>query len=243
MLRHAITRKRLPKEAIEDDIKEIVDAGVEIKLNSGDKKIDQLFEEGFDAVLLAIGTTFSGPPALRFKDEDINVTPMGGIEVDTYNMSTSRNGVFVAGDAAVKGITEDFIRHTKSEDYYDDFHESLIEGMVANRGDSYRSATIAIASGKKAAEGIDQFLGGDGELAETFIPADAAQNKVIGRQKGFARLQRHASSFQRPVPQYAGMNHADDECLSEEDAVDEAKRCLKCNLRLTITPPKFWTEY
>jgi thioredoxin reductase/Fe-S-cluster-containing dehydrogenase component len=243
MLRHAISRKRLPKEAIEDDIKEIMEAGVEIKLNSGDKKIDQLFEEGFDAVLLAIGTTFSGPPALRFKDEDINVTPMGGIEVDTYNMSTSRNGVFVAGDAAVKGITEDFIRHTKSEDYYDDFHESLIEGMVANRGDSYRSATIAISSGKKAAEGIDQFLGGDGDLTETFIPADAAQNKVIGRQKGFARLPRNASSFQRPVPQYAGMNHPDDEPLCVEDAVNEAKRCLKCNLRLTITPPKFWTEY
>jgi thioredoxin reductase len=243
MLRHAISRKRLPKAAIEDDIKEIIDAGVEIKLNSGDKKIDQLFEEGFDAVLLAIGTTFSGPPALKFKDEDINVTPMGGIEVDTYNMSTSRNGVFVAGDAAVKGITEDFIRHTKSEDYYDDFHESLIEGMVANRGDSYRSATIAISSGKKAAEAIDQFLGGDGDLTEAFIPPDAAQSKVIGRQKGFSRLQRRASSFQPPVPQYAGMNHADDEPLCEEDAINEAKRCLKCNLRLTITPPKFWTEY
>jgi thioredoxin reductase/ferredoxin len=243
MLRHAISRKRLPKQAIEDDIQEIINAGVEIKLNSGDKKIDQLFEEGFDAVLLAIGTTFSGPPALKFKDEDINVTPMGGIEVDTYNMSTSRNGVFVAGDAAVKGITEDFIRHTKSEDYYDDFHESLIEGLAANRGDSYRSATIAISSGKKAAEAIDQFLGGDGDLTETFIRPDEEQSRILGRQKGFSGLQRRAASFQSPVPQYAGMNHPDDEPLSEDDAVNESKRCLKCNLRLKITPPKFWTEY
>jgi len=242
MLRHAISRKRLPKEAIEDDIKEIINAGVEIKLNSGDKKIDQLFEEGFDAVLLAVGSTFSGPPALRFRDEDINVTPMGGIEVDTYNMSTSRNGVFSCGDAALKGITEDFIRHTKSEDYYDDFHESLIEGMVANRGDSYRSATIAINSGKKAAEGIDNFLSGDGDLTEKFAPAEEDQGRVLGRQKGFSRLQRHGGAFQHPVPQYAGMNPAE-EAINGEEAMDEAKRCLKCNLRLKITPPKFWTEY
>jgi NADPH-dependent glutamate synthase beta subunit-like oxidoreductase len=242
MLRHAISRKRLPKEAIEDDIKEIINAGVEIKLNTGDKKIDQLFEDGFDAVLLAIGSTFTGPPALRFKDEDISVTPMGGIEVDTYNMSTSRNGVFVCGDAAVKGITEDFIRHTRSEDYYDDFHESLIEGMVANRGDSYRSATIAIASGKNAAIAIDQFLGGDGEIAEKFAPAEEAQSKVLGRQKGFSRLPRHGGSFQHPVPQYAGMDPAE-AAIDEEEAKDEAKRCLKCNLRLKISPPKFWTEY
>jgi len=39
------------------------------------------------------------------------------------------------------------------------------------------------------------------------------------------------------------MNHADDEPLNEADAVNEAKRCLKCNLRLKITPPKFWGEY
>ena len=243
MLRHTLSRKRLPKEALEDDIQEIINVGVELKLNSGDKKIGQLFDEGFDAVLLAVGSTFSGPVAMSLKDEDISVTPMGGIEVDTYNMSTSRNGVFVCGDAALKGITEDFIRYTGSPDYYDDFHESLIEGLAANRGDSYRSATAAIASGKKAAEGVDQYLGGDGDMTEAFLPPEEVQGRVIGRVPGFARLPRRATSFQDPVPQYAGMNHSDDEPLSEDDAVNEAKRCLKCNLRLKITPPKFWTEY
>lgn len=242
MLRHTISRKRLPKEAIEDDINEIINAGVEIKLNEGDKTVNGLFEEGFDAVLLAVGSTFSGPTALRFKDEDIDITPMGGIEVDTYNMATSREGVFACGDAALKGIAEDFISYTRSEDYYDDFHESLIEGMVYNRGDSYRSATIAINSGKLAAENIDQFLGGDGDLTEKFAPIEEEQSSILGRQKGFSRLDRRTESFQHPVPQYAGMEPAG-EGLNEEDAVEEAKRCLKCNLRLKITPPKFWTEY
>jgi len=114
--------------------------------------------------------------------------------------------------------------------------------MVANRGDSYRSATIAINSGKKAAEGIDIFLGGDGDLTEKFAPVEEEQSKVLGRQKGFARLPRHGGPFQRPVPQYAGMNPAE-EAIGEEEAKDEANRCLKCNLRLKITPPKFWTEY
>jgi len=242
MLRHTISRKRLPKDALEDDINEIINAGVEIKLNEGDKTIDQLFEEGYNAVLLAIGSTFSGPPALRFKDEGLNITPMGGIEVDTYNMATSREGVFACGDAALGGITEDFIGHTKSEDYYDDFRESLIDGMVANRGDSYRSATIAIKSGKRAAEGIDQFLDGNGDLTEKFATVEEEQSRILGRQKGFSRLERRAGDFQPPVPQYAGMDPAG-EALTEDDAVEEAKRCLKCNLRLKITPPKFWTEY
>ncbi|MBN1627319.1 MAG: (2Fe-2S)-binding protein [Deltaproteobacteria bacterium] len=242
MLRHTISRKRLPKEALEDDINEIINAGVEIRLNEGGKTIDQLFEEGYNAVLLAIGSTFSGPPALRFKDEDLNITPMGGIEVDTYNMATSREGVFACGDVAINGVTEDFIEYTKSEDYYEDFHESLIEGMVANRGDSYRSATIAIKSGKNAAEGIDQFLDGDGDLTERFASIEEEQSPILGREKGFSRLGRRADAFQRPVPQYAGMDPAGD-ALTEEEAVEEAKRCLKCNLRLKITPPKFWTEY
>ena len=63
----------------------------------------------------------------------------------------------------------------------------------------------------------------------------AVKSRII--EPSSRRIERDAVNAE------SGMNHADDEPLTDEDAVNEAKRCLKCNLRLTITPPKFWTEY
>jgi NADPH-dependent glutamate synthase beta subunit-like oxidoreductase len=242
MLRKAISRKRLPKEALEDDINEILSMGVVLKLNARDITIDKLLEDGFDTVLLAIGTTFSGPTAYWLKEEDIDLTDRGGIEVESYDMSTSREGVFAAGDAASGGISEDFIRYTRSDDYYDDFFETLTETLVSDRGDSYRSATWAIASGKKAAEYMDQYLGGDGDLKESFLPPEGERDPYLGLEKGFANLERNAAAYQARVPQYAGLNPAEPPII-EEEAVSEAKRCLKCDLRFSIKPPKFWGDY
>jgi NADPH-dependent glutamate synthase beta subunit-like oxidoreductase len=243
MLRQAISRKRLPAEALEDDIQEIANAGVTIRLNADEMRIDALFnEDKFDAVLLAIGSSFSGPPAYWLKEQGIDLTSQGNIQADSYNMSTSREGVFAAGDAARASISEDFIRFTGSDDFYGEFYEQLVDGLTANRGDSFRSATVAIASGKKAAEAMDQYLGGDGDLTESFLPPEAQQSPRIGRQEGFAELTRCAPPFQRPVPQYAALNPAEP-ALDEQEARSEAERCLKCDLRMKIKPVKFWGDY
>lgn len=60
MLRYTISRKRLPKNALEEDIDEILKAGVKIKLNSPKTEIDELFKEGFHAFFLATGSNFVG---------------------------------------------------------------------------------------------------------------------------------------------------------------------------------------
>jgi len=242
LLRKAISRKRLPKKALDDDIQEILKAGVTLKLNAGDVRISQLFNEKFDAVLLAIGSTFSGPSAYWLKDEGIDLTPQGNIQVDTYNMSASREGVFATGDAILGAISEDFIRYAMSDDNSEDLFELLVDRMVSNRGDSFRSATQAIASGKKAAEAIDQYLGGNGDLTESFLPAEEEPSHYLGRQDGFAGLRRLAEAFHTPVPQYAGLSQAEPP-LEREAATNEAKRCLRCDLRLKIKPVKFWGDY
>ena len=243
LLRYAISRKRLPKKALEEDIREIMEAGVEIKLNVKDTKLDRLLEEeGFDAVLLAIGSTFSGPATYWLREEEIELTSQGNIEVDSFDFSTSREGVFACGDAALGTISEDFIRFAKSDDYFEDFFESMTDGMVSNKGDSLRSATRAIGSGRKAAEFIDQYLDGDGDLTETFLPPDKEQGPYLGRQEGFAAMERIAPVYRKQVPQYAGLDLAEP-AINEEEAVDEAKRCLKCDLRMKIKPVKFWGDY
>ena len=243
MLRQAISRKRLPKEALEDDIHEIIQAGVNVNLNAGHVRISRLLEEDrFDAVLLAIGSTFVGPSVYWLKEEGIDLSAQGSVRVDAYNMSTSKEGVFACGDGVLDAISEDFIRNAKSDDYSEDFFELLIDRFVSNRGDSFRSATRAIASSKKAAEAVDQYLGGDGDLTESFLPPEEDQSQYLGRQEGFASLARCAPRFESPVPQYAGLSRAEPS-LDEDDATNEAKRCLRCDLRLKIKPIRFWGDY
>jgi NADPH-dependent glutamate synthase beta subunit-like oxidoreductase/ferredoxin len=241
MLRSAISRKRLPEKALDDDIKEILATGVELKLSCGPISIDGLFSEGFNAVLLATGSTFVGPSACSFKEEGIDITPRGTIQVESYNMSSSREGVFAAGDAASGGVSQDFINNERAEGSWE-FFDTMIDGFVADRGDSFRSATISIASGKKAAEAMNQYLGGDGDLTESLLPSEEPQSPYLGREEGFACRTRHAPDFKHPVPQYAALEPIE-HSLDLADATEEAKRCLRCDLRTKITLIKFWGDY
>lgn len=55
MMRVGIPEYRLPKDALDQDIKHIVELGVEIRVNTKVESLDQLFEQGFNAILIAIG--------------------------------------------------------------------------------------------------------------------------------------------------------------------------------------------
>ena len=55
MMRFGIPDYRLPKDILRAEIKEIEDIGVEIRTNTKVDSIEKLFEEGYNAVFLAIG--------------------------------------------------------------------------------------------------------------------------------------------------------------------------------------------
>ncbi len=55
MLRVGVPEYRLPAPIIEREIQDIVDLGVELKLNSPVRHIEDLFKGGFNAVLIAVG--------------------------------------------------------------------------------------------------------------------------------------------------------------------------------------------
>lgn len=78
MLRDAISKKRLPREALRRDIDDILQMGVNLQLNSGQTSVDELFADGFDAVFLAGGS----------------------IAIEPGTLATSRKGVFASGDAS-----------------------------------------------------------------------------------------------------------------------------------------------
>ncbi|MCC6201386.1 MAG: FAD-dependent oxidoreductase [Gammaproteobacteria bacterium] len=55
MLRVGVPEYRLPATVIEREIQDILDLGVELRLNTPVKQLDDLFAEGFDSVLIAVG--------------------------------------------------------------------------------------------------------------------------------------------------------------------------------------------
>ncbi len=246
MLRQAISRKRLPKKALEEDIEEILNAGVNLKLDSPQMRISELVEGEFDAVFLATGSTFVGAPALWLKEEGIELTPGGSIRVNPETLATSREGVFGGGDAVLGGISEDFI-HSTGNGNKKNFFKLLVDQLALHRGDSSHSAIRAIASGRKAAEAIDRYLGGDGGIDEVLLPPEEPKHQ-LGHEEGFADLKRLPAAYQPPTPQFAGLSRAEPP-LSQESAITEAKRCLRCDLRLLLSKPiwapkeELWIEF
>jgi formate dehydrogenase beta subunit len=143
------------------------------------------------------------------------ISPEFGVELgagnlvtaDQYTFSTSREGVFAAGDA-ITGTS---------------------------------SVIKAAASGRKAAAAIDRFLGGSG-LFDEKAAAGIDYQKCIGYEEGFAFKKRAEETL---VP---GAERLKDFCkvvrdMDEKTADAECRRCLQCDLRLKITPVKFWGSY
>ncbi len=55
MLRVGVPEYRLPAEVIEREVQDILDLGVELRLNTCVENLDEVFAEGFGAVLIAVG--------------------------------------------------------------------------------------------------------------------------------------------------------------------------------------------
>jgi heterodisulfide reductase subunit A-like polyferredoxin len=55
MLRVGVPAYRLPSEIVDREVQDIVDLGVELRLNTQVDNLDDVFDEGFSAVLIAVG--------------------------------------------------------------------------------------------------------------------------------------------------------------------------------------------
>jgi len=91
----------------------------------------------------------------------------------------------------------------------------------------------AIAAGRRAAEAMDRFLGGDGSIEETLAQRVDTQSYDGRREKGFADLERAETPVLPVADRYNGFPEVD-LCLSDDQAVYEARRCLQCDLEFRL---------
>lgn len=91
----------------------------------------------------------------------------------------------------------------------------------------------AIQAGRAAASAIDTYLGGTGDILQRFIPEEQ-ENPYLGRDEGFAYWQRmHETAM--PVEERLQNFEEVERVFDEQMALEEAKRCLRCQLRLMIS--------
>jgi len=121
-----------------------------------------------------------------------------------------------------------------------DFVQADSNQMTTNQmgifagGDAVSGATTvidAIAAGRRAAVSIDKYLGGKGEIEVTLAPAEAhpMQTELQGFPVG-----RRVEMPNLPIDERRKNFSAVELGFSEEQAVNEAKRCLRCDLPITL---------
>ncbi len=82
---------------------------------------------------------------------------------------------------------------------------------------------------------------------EVLVPVEEV-NQYLGKEEGFADRERLSAAYQSSPLQYAGLSYAEFS-LTTDDATAEAKRCLRCDLRLLFSKPilppkkKLWVEF
>lgn len=121
-------------------------------------------------------------------------------------------------------------------------HTSM-EGVFAS-GDvvtGTRSVIQAIVGGREAAEQMDIYLGGNGDISEQLVER-TTPNPCIGQVEGFADLARVNSDMISLEERCAGFTPVE-KPLTCDQAKCEAGRCLQCDLRLNISNVKLWNEY
>lgn len=117
------------------------------------------------------------------------------------------------------------------------------EGVFAAGDVIYGTKSVieAVTSGRKAAASIDKYLGGNGDISEELIERENLDGK-IGKIEGFANQNRSESEILNVKERSCGFCRVD-LGLSEEKALEEAGRCLQCDLRIKISKVKLWGDY
>ncbi|GAI89153.1 unnamed protein product, partial [marine sediment metagenome] len=102
MMRYGIPEYRLPREVLAEEIEEIRSAGVDIRTNTKVNSLDELFENGYNAIFLAIGAHQGAKLGIEGED---NPEVMEGVsflrEISMGNKVRVGNRVAVIGGGNV----------------------------------------------------------------------------------------------------------------------------------------------
>lgn len=213
MIRFGVPDRRLPKDILAKEINTIKDVGVDIKTNSKIESPTELLEQGYDAVFVAVGAYRTTIENGKVKNERIRARQAkegtGGTEQPKpiIVQTPELNLNLTATEENLIQVDADTWATSKA---------GIFAGGEATSG--LFSVIEAIATGRKAATSIDKYLDGKGEIDVALAPPEAKPMQT--------ELQGLPVGERNPAPVETGFD--------EETAIKEAKRCLRCDLPITI---------
>lgn len=137
------------------------------------------------------------------------------------------------------------VGQARSGDLSTEQHGVFLAGDIVGGSMGGGSVVHAVASGRAAAERIDRYLGGRGEvnlkLCDHTLPP-----RWIGRDEGFAPSERVNPPCAAPEERCTDFRVIEG-TYALKGATAEARRCLQCDLRLGIAqpslPPEKWVDF
>ena len=102
MLRLGVPEYRLPAEVIEREVQDVVDLGVDLRLNTQVNNLDDLFEEGFASVLIAVGAH----EGIRLPIPGANLE---GVLINTHFLRDVRLGRYSKKDEGVPELGQNVL--------------------------------------------------------------------------------------------------------------------------------------
>jgi len=167
-------------------------------------------------------------------------------ETKTTTIETDRLIVAIgqAPDVSWRTISQPEVSKSKLVDVNASKMETNIPGVFAC-GDIVNGATSiveALVSGRQAAFAIDKYLGGIGIVEDRFAEVEKPK-PWLGKMEKFA-YKKAVKMPSLPVEKRKGNFYNVELGYDEEMAQEEANRCLRCDLRLSINPapqpPEKW---
>ena len=225
--------------AHEWEIQKAIDEGITLNCSWGPKKITDMDGKVSEVELIHCDSIF---------DENNKFNPIfdekntKSIKTDMIIMAIGQipDLSLLEGENKIKISTEGLIQ-TKQETLETNIPGIFAGGeVVINPG----SVVDAIEMGRKAAISIDKYLGGNGEIEDIFTEKEVS-NPFLGRDENFfdkSRAQMPLLSLKERQSSFNEIELGFDENL----ALEEANRCLRCDLRFEISPvvlpPQKWLE-
>jgi NADPH-dependent glutamate synthase beta subunit-like oxidoreductase len=231
------SREEMP--AHEWEIKEVVDEGIKLNCSWGPKRILTKAEKITGIELIKCTSVFDtkGIFSPTF-DESI-----------THTLETNMVIMAIGQDTDLSVLdkdSQDEVSHQGFIKINKDNLETTIPGVFAGGEvtEGPISVVEAIETGRKSAQAIDTYLGGTGNIDDVLAKIETPK-AWLGREKGFYDKQRIEMPTIPISERLKGFNEIE-LGYNEDIAVEEANRCLRCDLRLNISPvifpPEKWLE-
>ena len=230
-------REEMP--AHEWEIQKAIDEGITLNCSWGPKRIVGTGSEISDLELIHCDSVFDD---MNQFNPIFNENNVKSIQSDLVIMAIGQTpDLSVLGSDSNMNVSPNGLIQTKKGTF-----ETNLPGIFAG-GEVIKNPSSVVDSidmGRKVASSIDKYLGGNGKIDDIFVEFDG-YNPFLGRDESFynkPRVQMPLLSLDERQNSFKEIELGFDEKL----AIEEANRCLRCDLRFEISPvvlpPQKWLE-